>query len=92
VSELDFGDSEDGSNEVIERGARALHTSGVFPSLIPWERCAEIYRRDRRMQARAVIESIREPTEAMKSAGAEGGEPAGWCGSIWKRMIDEMLR
>jgi hypothetical protein len=44
------------------------------------------------LNAIAVIEAMRKPTDAMKDAGAEGGEPAGQCESIWERMIDEALK
>lgn len=59
-------------NKMIERVARGLHDSEAAVldnGLAPFERQPEGYRNRMCRRARAAIEAMREPTEAMISAG-----------------------
>ena len=75
-------------SEMVERCAMAMHKAGFFPNVIPWEKCAEAYREERRMFARAAIEAMREPTAEMVVAAwrSEGTS------EIWQAMIEEALK
>ena len=67
--------------EMVERVARALADSqgmGEFPGL-------EMYR----VMARAAIEAMREPTEAMLEVGFGGA--TGVKRKLWQLMIDDAL-
>jgi len=90
------------SNEMIERIAKAMYDSNQFAR--PLEKSpnwVEHYRR----QARAAISAMREPTDAMKHAGADSygiQTPAigtlplsvidGQPSKAWRAMIDEALK
>jgi len=71
-------------SEMVERVARAL--SGWLHGSPSWESCFPM--------ARAAIEAMREPTEAMVWAGradhltVDGEE---WSKPIWQAMIDAAL-
>ncbi|HEX7853598.1 MAG TPA: hypothetical protein VF503_07885 [Sphingobium sp.] len=84
----------------IERAARAMHESAQ-PQW-PWDDPdCEPLRRIYREAARAMILSLREPTDAMRSAGseltrfvsAEESDEAyrGDAANIWRFMIDAAL-
>ena len=82
------------SNEMVERVARAIcrEDASVVPSLgdmhLHVNNCWRYFVR----QARAAIEAMREPTEALQAAGAHRRENRKPVADIWRAMIDEALR
>lgn len=54
-------------SEMIERVARAIHESS---SKWPWAGMSNMNKDDRRKDARAAIEAMREPTEEIRDAWA----------------------
>ena len=86
------------TNEMIERVAKAIYDAHVSRQPRPedWDRWRELIAgghqgrhrvEDTRALARAAIEAMREPTEAMKDAGYEHGSR----GLVWRAMIDTAL-
>lgn len=92
------------SDSLIERVARAMHAKwfeirpGDFGQAA-WEEMPESWRHETMEFARAAIEAMREPTEAMLNAkyGPENYERvSGWLDSldaetVWQAMIDVAL-
>ncbi len=89
-------------SEMVRRGARALcwvHRENRWPKCGCDSVCKELNSAVFEPEARAVIEALREPTEAMWSAPAmaeacvNGVLPSGdEAEAIWKSMIAEALR
>jgi hypothetical protein len=82
-------------SEMRERVARAIHQER-YGGQIPWGRFPDA-EEECRQEARAAIEAMREPTEAMMAAVDCGGEKADWlAGKAWKAgwqaMLDEALK
>ena len=80
--------------EMVERVARAIHSKGIYPpELRTWEDAEDWLKNLARDEARAAIEEMRRPTDAMIVAGVHSaGE---WTCSgvpVWEAMIDEALR
>lgn len=86
------------TTEIIERVAEAIHNAHVSrqPRPADWLSWGELIAQghqgrhcveDTRALARAAIEAMREPTEAMKDAGYEHGSR----GLVWRAMIDTAL-
>ena len=74
---------------MIERVARAMAKAA---SPLPWEMGDEEWRNDVRTKARAAIEAMREPDEAMLVAGVNFRERNARTEQIWQAMIDEALK
>jgi hypothetical protein len=74
---------------MIERVARAMAKAA---SPLPWEMGDEEWRNDFRTKARAAIEAMREPDEAMLDAGVNFRERNARTEQIWQAMVDEALK
>ena len=81
-------------SEAIERAAEAVYAkTAEFEQLgVPWEQVEEYLKEQSRDFARAAIEAIREPTEAMSDqiifcelSSIRKGE------DLWRAMIDAAL-
>lgn len=55
--------------EMIERVAKAHWDASKSPLTREWDDCAEYFKETMRDRARAAIAAMREPTEAMVTAG-----------------------
>jgi len=90
-------------SEMIERVAEAIYLAHIknYAGLAKqpegkWEQLADWQKDYGRAQARAAIEAMREPTDAMIEAGWQDGM-AGFgegeeCEPVWHAMIDEALK
>lgn len=76
-------------SEKVEQVARIIYERTHAPSL-RWEDSE--HQPAWRLAARAVIEAMREPTEAMTKAGNACVEWANGADDAWEAMIDEMLK
>jgi hypothetical protein len=75
---------------MIERVARAICEAKLWPGA--WEKETEGNREEWRMLARAAIEAMREPTDAMLACGEQWGLPSDPMGlKRWQEMIDAAL-
>lgn len=93
----------EGSNEMVERVAIAIFVSWYDGSpMAPvafYTDCDDVLQADYRRIARAAIEAMREPTEAVcevgrsvEVAGDEANRPIGWVADrVWSAMIDAAL-
>lgn len=79
------------SNELVERVARAIYDLDKI-GVREWEDAPISTREDCLACARAAIEAMREPTEAMQAAGAHRRENRKPVAEIWRTMIGEALR
>jgi hypothetical protein len=88
-------------SEIVERVARAIYLVPVGgredPYAQRWDELREKHQDAFRAIARAAIEAMREPTEAMMAGVDCAGEKAEWLsGKAWKvgwqAMIDEALK
>lgn len=87
--------------EMIERGARALYEDGRRGNQrdsYPWDQAHDEVAARYRASARAVLAAIREPTEAMLSAGGDavyGQDPESGSNTVaasaFTAMIDAAL-
>lgn len=82
-------------SEMIERVARRLHSADMVWNEVDWERLREPQVSAFTRSARAAIQAMREPTEAMERV-ALIPDPDGsglWSNVsfIWERMIDAAL-
>lgn len=73
--------------DMIERVARAI--AGKLDDNTPWKECGQGFRETCILLARAAIEALREPTEAMLEEGP--GEPY-MEKHVWALMIDAALK
>ena len=84
---------------------RAIQKADFEDMLIPWEKIRSEVQDDDRVYARAAIEAMREPTEAMEQAGFYAGPceivpPLPYTGPdstvmaplVWRAMIDKALK
>lgn len=78
-------------SEMVERVARAIYFRGDDQGDTAWHHCQLWHRDVAREQARAAIEAMREPTEAMVKA-AYGRERTGTERGNWRAMIDAALK
>jgi hypothetical protein len=79
-------------SEMIERGARALCEAKLWPGA--WEKETEGNREEWRMLARAMLRSMREPTDKMAEAiWDKTGDPCWKDDAIkaWQAGIDAAL-
>lgn len=86
------------ADEMVERVARALWGVSDFNEKSwPWEECGSSQKAGYRLHARAAIEAMREPTDAMFDAGEKAATTysARWMMSIaddvWTAMVDAAL-
>lgn len=80
-----------GENEMVERVAKALYEATPFKETEGgYDAQSDLYRRSCRLLARAAIEAMREPTDAMVDA-AYGRERTGTERGNWRAMIDAAL-
>lgn len=90
-----------GAVDMVEKVARAIVGAMYHPqpdmSGDIWKAVSPRHRRDATDAARAAIEAMREPTEAMKDAGSyfdhdgDGGISAYEAADVWSGMIDAAL-
>ena len=85
-------------SDMIERVARAIHFRGDDQGDGAWSHCQPWLRMVAREQARAAIEAMREPTEAMVASGESAasfgiGKPKDEAAipRVWRWMIDASL-
>jgi len=76
-------------NEMIETVARAIYEKRNGTGCKPWPRLPRSHQDPYRSDARAAIEAMRDPTEAMW--GAVIDSPAKLRRSDWRDMIDAAL-
>jgi hypothetical protein len=77
-------------SEMVERGARALCEAKLWPGA--WENETKGNREEWRMLARAMLQSMREPTDSMLACGEQWGLPSDPMGlKRWQEMIDAAL-
>lgn len=86
------------ANEMIERVARAMWARnlerGAGEYCAPWDDETEVLREDWRSFARAAIEEMRDPSDAMRDAGndtCESGRGDDNPIAVWRVMIDAAL-
>ena len=78
-------------SEMIERVAKAIHH--YRPNRVePWERCVESYKKELRMQAKAAIEAMREPTNKMVKPYIDAYYRDEDMKTAWREMIDAALK
>lgn len=77
------------SEKQIERVARAMFYSGGTFLPGAWDLTSEVTRHHNRNKARAAIEAMRDPTEAVLEAGPP--EPY-MDADVWRSMIDAALK
>lgn len=90
----------------IERAARALYAARVKrqhpnPERFTWEAAPSLERKCLIIDARAVLQAIREPTEAMTAIGGQinAGLSSGRASqpyeddarAVWQAMVDKIL-
>jgi hypothetical protein len=78
---------------MVERVAKAI-LADKHPDL-PWEIASELCRNDFLGHARAAIEALREPTEAMREAVSDPAHQMfshGHIIDVWNHMIDAALK
>lgn len=82
-------------NEIVERAAKAAYEHFYVSPWPPKQFDAELRSADDwRSMVRAVIEAMRESTEAMSQAAFEtAGSPSDWYGfgDMWRAAIDVAL-
>ena len=85
-------------DQMIDRVARAIWEHRAkqvrleYPDLLPLEGWGAVAIANGVMgEARAAIEAMREPTEAMQNAGSERGWTPPTGAMIWQAMIDAAL-
>jgi len=76
-------------SDMVERVAIALCDKALWDGA--WLQANETERNEQRYRARAAIEAMREPTEAMVHADTVKEWPSDAC-AAWKAMIDEALK
>lgn len=76
-------------NEMIERAAKAAFEVSKSYSRLGWMECSEQFQETKRREARAMIEALREPTEAMVEASYDVGPLSSKI--AWQAMIDSIL-
>jgi hypothetical protein len=84
-------------SEMVERGARALCEAKLWPGA--WENETKGNREEWRMLARAMLRSMREPTESMVEAAYEDHDTKSaaddsnkdFAASCYRAMIDAAL-
>lgn len=82
---------------MVERVARALHTvddARSRPDLaVEWEACLPVYQKMKLEEARAAIDAMREPTEAMMDASNRewDGRMSYRSSGAWRAMVDAAL-
>lgn len=82
------------TDNMIERVARAIWNTKPGAKIHPWERLGTV-RNDYLAEARAAIEAMRTPTEAMVRAGSEEFDPFVYGNTetdCWHAMIDAALK
>ena len=83
-------------SEMVERVAKALYIAEIGPAIGPFDwdidEAGEVAARNYRKMARAAIEAMREPTEAMVRAGGDVTESDAIAIATWHAMIDEAIR
>lgn len=82
-------------SEIIERGAKAIYEKWAANRNIgePWDEVVRLNHSiadEARQEARAVIESMRDPTDAMIDAGGVYAKYS--IKAAWQEMIDAALR
>jgi len=78
-------------DDMIDRVARALCKTEHEGDAGAWENKEDYQREDYRAEARAAIEAMREPTEAMYKAARAYGFSDGEALHCWKEMLDAAL-
>jgi hypothetical protein len=80
--------------DMVERVARAIYEDRNGPRCEPWGTKPKGHKDPYRADARAAIEAMREPTEAMVGSGADHDAEGGGTGNplaIYTAMIDAAL-
>jgi hypothetical protein len=81
----------DPAPSMVEQVALAIHAIGILaPADHSWEACAQ--KPAFRMAARAAIEAMRHPTEAMVKAAPNLRDVDFYPSDVWQAMIDGALR
>lgn len=81
-------------SEMVEKVAKAIYLKRNGQGARPWSLLTKAHRTPYLDDARAAIEAMREPTEAMESAGWDSYDRNdGWSGPqyCWQAMVDAAL-